>query len=164
MQIPDKVPEHSSIGQIGVAAAALFGVSYGIVEAFEQLWLGLTVAVVGTIGLAFFTAIGQQILKKIAPSVADKIIDICSLRGSRYKKYYLQHAIEFEHRTFDVKGLSTQNIYTLELEQVFVDLSLAPKAPHEASNNPIAKLPEELQSGRHSIWRYWGRRGRVRPR
>ncbi|MGI9503022.1 MAG: hypothetical protein ACR2RE_08210, partial [Geminicoccaceae bacterium] len=68
--------------------------------------------------------------------------------------HYLRHAIEYEHRNFDVKGLSTQNIYTLELEQVFVDLSLAPMAPHEASGNPIENLPEDLRERRHSVWQY----------
>ena len=141
MQIPDKGPENSSIGQIGIAAAALFGVSYGIVEAFEQLWVGLVVAVVGSIVLAAFTAIGQELLKKIAPSLAEKIVNSCARRFSGYKSYYLQHAIEFEHRNFDVKGLNTNGEFGLELEQVFVDLSLVPMAPHQASNNPIESLP-----------------------
>ena len=38
-------------------------------------------------------------------------------------KAYLQY-LAYQNRFFDVKGLSTQNIYTLELEEVFVDLQI----------------------------------------
>ena len=51
-----------------------------------------------------------------------------------------------------MKGLSTQATFTLELEQVFVDLSLAPIAPHEASADMMRKLPKDLREGRHQIW------------
>jgi Cdc6-like AAA superfamily ATPase len=67
-----------------------------------------------------------------------------------YKKEYLQHLI-YRHRTFDVKGLSTQGPHSLELEQVFVQLGVAPRAIHEASANPI---PQELLEGSHSVWDY----------
>ena len=70
---------------------------------------------------------------------------------SRHRQRYLQDVI-YDHRNFDVKGLSTQAAFTLELEQVFVDLSLASIAPHEASADMIRKLPKELREGRHQIW------------
>ena len=70
---------------------------------------------------------------------------------SRHRQGYLQDVI-YQHRNFDVKGLSTQAAFTLELEQVFVDLSLALIALHEASGDMIRKLPKELRDGRHQIW------------
>src|ERR1700730_13057059 len=38
---------------------------------------------------------------------------------SRYRKQYCQY-LGFQHRDFDVKGLSLQGPYTLELNQVFI--------------------------------------------
>ena len=73
---------------------------------------------------------------------------------SSYRKYYLLHAIEFEYRSFDVNGLSTQNAYALELEQVFVDSGLAPKAPYQNSEFLTSSPPDAQRSGLQSIWNY----------
>jgi predicted NACHT family NTPase len=70
---------------------------------------------------------------------------------SRHRQHYLKDIV-FQHRNFDVKGLSTQATFTLELEHVFVDLSVAPIAPHEASADMIRKLPPELREGRRQVW------------
>ncbi|MFO7539778.1 MAG: hypothetical protein R6X32_17200, partial [Chloroflexota bacterium] len=74
------------------------------------------------------------------------------LGGRVYRKTYLEFMF-FRHRNFDVKGLTTQGIYTLELSRVFVELSVAPRITQNVSNNPI-KVPRELQKGSHSIWSY----------
>lgn len=154
MNIQDRSATSQEIGTFGLAVAGLLGVSTTIVGYFDRLWVGLLVALGGIIAVAFFTAVGRHLLPKAAKPTADWVHNSLAKLFSGYKSYYLRHAIEFEHRNFDVKGLSTQNIYTLELQHVFVDLSLAPMAPHEATGNPIEKLPEALQAGRHSVWRY----------
>lgn len=76
---------------------------------------------------------------------------IFSLWRSRsdYQEYLL-----YKHRNFDVKGLTTQGIFTLELEQVFVDLGLGPQARHRMSADPIRPMPKGLRRGRHTIWAY----------
>jgi hypothetical protein len=71
---------------------------------------------------------------------------------SGYQGHYCQYLI-YQHRDFDVKGLSTLGTYTLDLEQVFVELSIAPKPPHQTSADPL-KVPEALRIGQHSIWDY----------
>ena len=71
---------------------------------------------------------------------------------SRYKSYYCEYLV-YEHRDFDIKGLSTQGIYTLELEQVFVELGIVPTPAHQVSGDPL-KVPEALRIGGHSIWEY----------
>jgi predicted NACHT family NTPase len=46
-------------------------------------------------------------------------------------------------------------MYTLELEQVFVDLRLDPKALHEANVDPLARKPSaHVLAGQHAIWWY----------
>jgi hypothetical protein len=72
---------------------------------------------------------------------------------SGYRKRYLEYMV-YQHRVFDVKGLSTQGPYNLELERVYVQLGVDPTPAFQASSNPIHMLPENLQSGSHSIWEY----------
>ncbi len=69
-----------------------------------------------------------------------------------YRTKYLQY-LQFRHRDFDVKGLTTQNTFNLELEQVFVQLAVAPGTIHDASSDPI-RVPKELSKGTHEIWDY----------
>ncbi|MEM7537913.1 MAG: NACHT domain-containing protein [Chloroflexota bacterium] len=68
---------------------------------------------------------------------------------SGYTSDYLQH-LTYRHRNFDVKGLSTQNIYTLGLEQVFVELAIAPRTLDMQSADPI-RLPTALR-GSYPVW------------
>jgi energy-coupling factor transporter ATP-binding protein EcfA2 len=52
-----------------------------------------------------------------------------------------------------VKGLSTLGAYTLELNQVFVELSIDPATLRQMSPNPV-QVPQALAEGSHSIWDY----------
>jgi energy-coupling factor transporter ATP-binding protein EcfA2 len=70
-----------------------------------------------------------------------------------YKRAYYDH-LYFQHRSFDVKGLTTQGVYTLELEKVFVDLTIAPQRNKRASTDPMRPMPTKLQNGRHDFWTY----------
>lgn len=69
----------------------------------------------------------------------------------QYRQQYAEFLV-YQHRSFDVKGLTTQGVYTLELAQVFVDLGLAPQAPDQASADPIRQMPTALRKGRHGVW------------
>lgn len=71
----------------------------------------------------------------------------------RYRSQYSDY-LTYQHRNFDVKGLTTQGVYTLELEQVFVDLGLGRQTPHQAMSTPIRPMPKALRGGRHAIWEY----------
>ncbi|MGE0680726.1 MAG: hypothetical protein AB7P69_07440 [Candidatus Binatia bacterium] len=71
----------------------------------------------------------------------------------RYKKRYFQHLI-YRHRDFDVKGLSTQGVHTLELARVFVELRVAPQPIQKIATDPIRQVPEALRKGQHTIWDY----------
>lgn len=88
-------------------------------------------------------------LDDIAGWINDRVLEVVS----RYRSKYLEH-VRYECRDFDVKGLSTQGTYTLELQRVFVELSVDATPVHETSQNPIPKLPLHLQEGRHDIWEY----------
>lgn len=66
---------------------------------------------------------------------------------------YLNH-LSYLHRNFDVKGLTTQGVYALELEQVFVDLSLEPQTYTRASADPLRSSTGTAVSSRRSLLQY----------
>jgi hypothetical protein len=66
----------------------------------------------------------------------------------KYKNAYAE-ALHVMHSLFDVKGLTTQGVFSLELEQVFVQLNIAPRQVDH--NNPL-DVPIELRHGNHEIW------------
>jgi hypothetical protein len=103
--------------------------------------------------LGFIGKVWQRLEGRWVDRAADWIDTHLLSIFSGYKKRYLQHLI-YQHRSFDVKGLSTQGVYTLELEQVFVELSLVSKPAHQTSADPVRNVPEELLTGRHLIWDY----------
>ena len=72
---------------------------------------------------------------------------------SGYRGHYLEY-ITYQHRAFDVKGLTTQGVYTLELEHVFVQLGIAAAPVDQVPADPLKLIPEELRTGSRSIWEY----------
>lgn len=70
-------------------------------------------------------------------------------RLSRFDKRYREFMLG-SLRFIDLKGLATGGFYTPELDEVFVDVSLAFREPSQASGSLLAALPEEV-TDRHSI-------------
>jgi energy-coupling factor transporter ATP-binding protein EcfA2 len=71
----------------------------------------------------------------------------------QHRNLYAEY-IKYHHRNFDVKGLTTQGVYTLELAQVFVELALDRQNAESASADPIRPMAAALQEGRHAVWSY----------
>jgi hypothetical protein len=73
------------------------------------------------------------------------IVDWCDVRiRSRWHQSehrYLEW-VQYRNRDFDVKGLSTQGHFSLELAKVYVDLRLVPRPVHQAGANPVAPPSE----------------------
>src|SRR6266542_1584026 len=103
--------------------------------------------------LSFLSKVGKKVEGRWVDRFANWI-DL-TLQGvfSGYRRRYLEYLV-YQHRVFDVKGLSTQGPFNLELEKVYVQLIVDPTAPHATSSNPVSTLPDELRSGSHSIWEY----------
>ncbi len=70
-----------------------------------------------------------------------------------FRKKYLKHLIN-RHQDFDVKGLTTQGIYNLELEMVFVELRIDPNSLHLVSTELIQEMPQKFRKGNHTIWEF----------
>lgn len=71
----------------------------------------------------------------------------------QHRRQYAEY-LKYHHRNFDVKGLTTQGVYTLELAQVFVELALDRQTAEAASADPIRPMGAPLQEGRHAVWSY----------
>lgn len=101
----------------------------------------------------FFGKVWQKLGDMWAGRLADWIDLTLQTIFSGYKNKYLEY-MGYQHRVFDVKGLSTQGPYNLELERVYVELSVDPASPHEVNATLVNKLPAPLRSGSHNIWEY----------
>jgi hypothetical protein len=85
---------------------------------------------------------------EVAESLSHKLLFFIS----RYRRKYLEWMF-YRHRDFDVKGLTTQSTYNLELEQVFVDLVIEPRPAYATSSDPL-RHPVTASSLKTGIWEY----------
>jgi energy-coupling factor transporter ATP-binding protein EcfA2 len=98
------------------------------------------------------TKIWQQKEEQWIKQLADILDQHVHTVLSRYHHHYCRN-FHYAHQDLDVKGMSTQGTFTLELEHIFVDLRLDSKPSHQASAN-LVPLPMELQTESHSIWEF----------
>ena len=75
--------------------------------------------------------------------------------GRRYRRWVLD-----SRRYVDVKDLATGGDHTPELDDVYVDVALVRRAPHQVSGDPLGSGAEDA-AGRHSVSEFLDRRGRV---
>ncbi|HET9894684.1 MAG TPA: NACHT domain-containing protein [Streptosporangiaceae bacterium] len=68
---------------------------------------------------------------------------------SMYRRRYRRWILD-SRRYVDVKDLATAGDHTPELNDVYIDLALVRRAPHQVSGNPLSGVPEDA-AGRHSI-------------
>ena len=138
---------------IAFGAPTAGGIAFSVTQDPRQaigvaVLYGLAVLIFG-----FVTKIWQKVEDPWAESVANWLNHKMQyLFLGPYRERYLQHLID-RHRAFDVKGLTTQGIYNLELEQVFVELSMAPQPAHQVSTDPIGETSGWSRS-RRIIWDY----------
>jgi energy-coupling factor transporter ATP-binding protein EcfA2 len=138
---------------VGVIPAAAWAFTYERTQnPWQALGLALLFAVVNLI-LGFVFRVWQKLESRWVDRIVEWMDTELQAIFSGYHKRYLEHLV-YRHRAFDVKGLTTQGIYTLELERIFVELTVAPQALQHVSVDPIRKVPESLREGRHIIWDY----------
>lgn len=137
---------------LGVPGVAAWAFAEQVAQhPWQALGWALVYEVLVVVG-GFVTQVWQKLQSRWVDRVADKVDSFVMGGGRGYQRRYLEHMV-FRHRNFDVKGLTTQGVYTLELQKVFVELRIAPRPSHEITNDLIAKVPKELRSQR-PIWSY----------
>jgi hypothetical protein len=105
------------------------------------------------LGLSFSTQIWNKLMETWVPDTASSVDTVMRNLFSRFKHRYSLF-LNARHRDFDVKGLDTQGIYNLELNQVFVDLAIIPKSSFETSIVPSRNAVQQLKQGGNPIWKY----------
>jgi hypothetical protein len=134
-------------------AAALAGL--GVPAAAAAVWRDTLarhpVAAAG-LALAYGALLGVVALaRKAAARPADRRLEqlgeavdrALGRRLSRYGRRYREH-VATSMRRIDTKGLATVGPHTPELDEVFVDVGLAPRAPHQVPGGVLADVPEDV--------------------
>lgn len=137
------------VGTVGIPAA----IAYAFADKAAQhpllaVGLGLLYELcVLSVGLS------SQIWKQAGGRWVGPITDWLDVRILRlFSRYYPRYCrfIFFQHRDFDVRGLSVQGPFTLELEQVFIQPGTAPVEPELASSALVPTISGDI----HTIWEY----------
>lgn len=129
----------SLISMLGLGSIATFILGF-LITGKPLDALVLTIAfdiVVFVVGLV--RAILDSMRIHISDRIARAIINGIDKRFlfANYRKKYLQH-LAYQYRFFDVRGLSVQGEFNLDLDQVYVELMLAPaESSHEKWANPF---------------------------
>lgn len=108
---------------------------------------------IGVFILWFFSKVAEKTMERWVGRSVDSLDNWFQSLVSGFHKKYFRHLI-FRHRDFDVKGLSTQGVFTLDLERIFVELTVSPQAYHLVSSNILSTSPEALPKGSHVVWDY----------
>ena len=135
-----------------VIGAYVFSITKNPLEAF---FIGFFVFFGGII-LSFFTQIWSELQNKWVSRITTKLDHLLQNLFSNFNEIYFSFLF-FRHRDFDVKGLDTQGIYNLELNQVFVDLSIIPNNKFQTSIVPSQVSSVSInnnQLGPSQIWKY----------
>lgn len=141
------------ITTVGVPGAAAFAFADKVAQ---DPWLALALAVVyefAVVVAGFVLKIWSKLESRWVDRAAEAVDTWLQNLFAGYRRRYLRYLV-YNCRDFDVKGLTTQGIYNLELQRIFVELSVVPQPPHRASADPIHPLPDELRQGSHVIWDY----------
>jgi len=104
--------------------------------------------------LVFVFGFGKKIWSQFEPELLKATTDwirnfVLNFSPGFQKRYNTQ--IRYDHRVFNVRGLRTQGSYTLDVEQVFVELKIAPSHLQKANTDPLAF--KDI-SGSQPIWEF----------
>jgi hypothetical protein len=126
-------------------------------------WKSFTV--VGTVAWEALLGVGWLFVKIAAVpanrrlgEIGDAMDRALGRRMSQYGRRYRQWVLD-SRRFMEAKGLATVGDFTPELDEVFVDVSLAPNAPHRVTAGMFADVPVDITE-RYSIWEFLASRGR----
>jgi hypothetical protein len=108
--------------------------------------IGIDVAlfIIGMIG-----GVTGELRKRWQGRITERIDKALGRRFSRFDRRYREYVLS-NLRSVDVKGLATIGFYTPDLDEVFVDVSLDYRAPHQVPAGLLGDLLPDAEN-RHSI-------------
>jgi hypothetical protein len=104
-----------------------------------------------TFGLTFGKKVWAKLEEKAVQGVADWAQMAWTGYAPRFRRLYKRQMIN-EHGTFNVRGLGLINTFTIELENVFVELRIIPSINPQKPNIDMVGAKE--LKGNHPIWHF----------
>ncbi|WP_328617535.1 NACHT domain-containing protein [Amycolatopsis sp. NBC_00355] len=144
------MPAGRVMGKIGWLTAVL-----GLPGAAAGLWAGwvhehsvlavlLLILYEGVLAiLTFVQGVGAELLKRWRTRFIDRVDQSLGRKLVRFDRRYREFVLG-TLRFIDQKGLATIGPYTPQLDEVFVELWLVPRSPHQVKSDPLADVPAEL--------------------
>jgi len=135
------------------ASAAISGVAWWQTH---SLWKTALVAIASLV-LAFGKTVWSHLEPDWAKRLAGVIDQFVTTRLTAYGRRYAKY-LYYQHRTFDIKGFPTQGKFALELENIYVDLSVDPAVatgiPQDPIRPPTSSRSESKDAGkgRHDVF------------
>ena len=77
-----------------------------------------------------------EVEESATKATADWVLSAVSTALSRFRRRYAEEVC-YRHRWFNVRGLRTQGMHKLELEQLFIELRVVPQEFKKASTDPL---------------------------
>lgn len=99
--------------------------------------------------VAIVVAIPKDLWTRWRSRLVDRIDLSLRRRTTRFGQRYREHLLA-SLRFIDLKGLATVGFYTPELDEVFVDVTLAYRPPHLVKSDVLSEVPADV-TDRHSI-------------
>lgn len=112
--------------------------------------IGVAVYEVLVLAIGLVAQVWGQLRVKWVERLSERIDEAARRRFSRFEQNYLNY-IQQTHRFIDQKGLATLGERTPELNDVFVDVSLASRSPQHVSGAILSEPPPDITE-RKSIW------------
>lgn len=114
---------------------------------FLSLVLLLTYYSVLNVG-RFIVGICRDLVRRRRPGLLESVDRALHRRLSRFRQEYLEYVAN-SLRVIDQKGLSTIGFYSPELDEIFIDIGLAPQAPGKVNRDLLSEYgfePAERRS------------------
>jgi hypothetical protein len=137
---------------------ALLGPPSGV-AAFASGWIRNDPILAGLVLVGYAILVGMigffaGVASKVGERWKDRLVDVADRTFwrlfSRFARRYRSLMLS-SLRFIDLKGLATIGAYTPELDEVFVELFLVPRGPHQVSAGLLADVPPEA-ADRLELW------------
>ena len=136
-----------------LTALSTVGISAWVWAYSHHSWLYTALTALAGALLSFGKTVWAELEPRYAKTVAGAVEHRIARIFGGYPQRYAKH-LYYKHRTFDVKGFSTQGKFALDLENVYVDLSVDPSVVKDIHQDPIRlpKNPERTGERGIFIW------------
>ncbi|MGC4785041.1 NACHT domain-containing protein [Micromonospora zamorensis] len=105
------------------------------------------------VAIGFLSAVLRNLHDQWVNRAAEALDGWFQRRVSTFTTRYLRYIVA-STRYLDVKGLSTQGEYTLEMKDVLVRLALVPTPVHKLSPHPLGRATPSSRSKEGTIWQW----------